>query len=860
MRRICITVGIVWSVLAGSLAFAQQNLPPLPQPRLQSLFPGGAQVGTSVEVTFTGTDIEEPDALYFSHPGLKAEPIQPPEPPPDPKKPAPTRKQGMRAKTVVTKFKVTVAPGTPLGLHDVRLVNKWGISNPRPFAVGDLPELEEKEPNNDDNQAQRVYVNSVVNGIINGPTDVDYFSFSGKKDQRVVMHVAASSLDSRAKPEIQIFDSQGGQLVINRNYRGSDALADLTLPADGNYLIRLCEFTYTAGSNDYYYRLTITTGPWIDAVIPPMIEPGKTAQVTVYGRNLPGGQKDSAAVADDGCVLEKVQATITAPSDPTAQQRLAYSGHIDSKASDLDGFEYRIKGASGWSNPYLIMFARSPVIVEKEPNDKPESAQVVNAPCEIAGQLNNRGDRDWYAFNAKKGDVYSIELIGDRIGSPAHFYFSLKPSEPKASPIGEFEDNQETLSPFQFYTRNSDPPVYRFDVKKDGQYLIRVGALDSSNEFGPRHLYRLRIAPEQPDFRLIVMGDSPQLPDAGVLHADGTLTCDVFIWRRDGFNAPITLTAEGLPAGVSCPPQLIAPTQKQATLVFTAAANAAPTVASIKVKGTADLNGQKIVREARPASISWAEPQPNVPTISRIDREFLIAVREKPPYRFTVKETALTVKLGEKAPLNFKVERLWPDFKGPIQVRATHGPQQNQPLIPGLQFNNNQPVTIAADKSEGTGTLNVSNNAQPGVYSFVLRADAQHQFEKVPKGPKVNTGLSYPALPVTLTVIPATLASVSASVGNVKIGGAGEITVKVSRKYNYAGEFKLKLILPAGVAGINVAEAVIPAGKDEIKVPLKIAPDAKPGNVANVVVQATGMFDGKTAISSETKFNLNLVK
>jgi len=51
---------------------------------------------------------------------------------------------------------VTIAPDTPLGLHDVRLVNKWGISNPRAFAVGDLPEVLEKEPNNDVNQAQRV--------------------------------------------------------------------------------------------------------------------------------------------------------------------------------------------------------------------------------------------------------------------------------------------------------------------------------------------------------------------------------------------------------------------------------------------------------------------------------------------------------------------------------------------------------------------------------------------------------------------------------------------------------------------------------------------------------------------------------
>src|SRR5579871_4884448 len=61
----------------------------LPNPRLLTLTPPGGKVGTSVEVSFTGTDVEEPQALLFSHPGLKAEAIQPPPPTPDPKKPAP---------------------------------------------------------------------------------------------------------------------------------------------------------------------------------------------------------------------------------------------------------------------------------------------------------------------------------------------------------------------------------------------------------------------------------------------------------------------------------------------------------------------------------------------------------------------------------------------------------------------------------------------------------------------------------------------------------------------------------------------------------------------------------------------------
>src|SRR5207245_5424290 len=128
--------------------------------------------------------------------------------------------------------------------------------------------------------------------------------------------------------------------------------------------------------------------------------------------------------------------------------------------------------------------------------------------------------------------------------------------------------------------------------------------------------------------------------------------------------------------------------------------------------------------------------------------------------------------------------------------------QNNQPIIQGLHYNsNNKPVTVAADKTDGTATINVGSNTPPGAYSYVLRGSAQHQFEKT-KGMKVNSGLVEPAVPITLTIVPSSLATVSASVGNIKAGEKGDLTVKVSRKDGYAGEFAVKLVLPKDLKGI----------------------------------------------------------
>src|SRR5205823_522689 len=148
----------------------------------------------------------------------------PPPPPADPKKPAPKLPPGP------PRFKVTIPEDTPMGIHDVRVVNKWGVSNPRAFVVGDLAEVLEKEPNSDVPEAQQVELNTTVNGAIASPTDVDYYVFAAKKGQRVIMHCAASSIDSRLPAAIQLFDGRQRLLGFNRDYSGTDALLDVTCP------------------------------------------------------------------------------------------------------------------------------------------------------------------------------------------------------------------------------------------------------------------------------------------------------------------------------------------------------------------------------------------------------------------------------------------------------------------------------------------------------------------------------------------------------------------------------------------------------------------------------------------------------
>jgi hypothetical protein len=840
-------------LLLGKLLFAQQQAPAMPSPRLLIVTPPGGKAGDTVEVTLTGQELDGPQDLLFSVPGIKAELVKE-KPPADAKKPM--AKQPNQQATTVVKFKVTIPADVPPGIHDVRMMNALGVSNPRAFVVGDLPETLEKEPNNDVPEAQRVSLNCTVNGSIAAPTDVDYYVFTGKKGQRVVASCLASSIDSRLFAGLEFYSKQGTLLAANREYAGTDALLDCTLPDDGDYYVRVFAFTYTQGSAEHFYRLTISTAPWIDAIYPPIVEPGKKTAVTIYGRNLPGGKLDPAAVVD-GRALEKLTYSVDAPADPAARFQLRSSGYVPQRSSALDGFELRLRNEVGVSNAYLLTYARAPIVLDNEANDTEETAQVVGVPCDIAGRIEKRRDRDWYRFTAHKGEVYSIEVFGDRLGSPVDMYYTLRPASAKG-PGQEFDDNPDILSPTLFFSRTDDPQRQRFVAPADGDYLLQVSSRDADLRGGPRHLYHVRISPEEPDFRLIVMPPTPNLPDACVLRQDGRAYYTVLVWRLDGFNGEVRLSADGLPQGVTCPQQIVGPNQKQASLILTAAADAPVWTGNITIRGTATINGAEVVREARSASITWPGPaqQQNIALVSRLDRNLVLAVREKAPYTLTAGVGELGVTPGQRVTIPLKLVRHWSDLKANVQVTLLNAVQPAP-----FNFNNNQPLNLGKD--EQTVTLNVNNNAPAGTYTIAFRGQVVAPLSKeLMAKEKRNVALVQPSSPITITVLPSMLATVSLSQNalTLKPGAEAEVVVKVNRLNNFKGAFNVHLALPEGMKGIEAKDVEIPADKSEARMVVKAAEDAATGNRAGVVVQVTARLREKVEIKQEAKLNVNVGK
>jgi hypothetical protein len=838
------------AAVAGLLSVGVAGAQSLPAPKIAHVMPAGGQAGATFEVTVTGSDLDKAEGLYFSFPGAKTEAVGASEKAP----PVEVKKKGggaMKAPgpQLTQKFKVTLPANAPLGIQDVRVVTKGGVSNPRAFVVSDMKEVVEQEPNDNVDKAQKIDLNAAVSGVIAAPTDVDYYRFTGRKGQRVILSCLTTSIDSKLPAQLELYSAASDKFLgSGRGYYNNDALVDVTLPEDGDYLVRLFSFTYTLGGPDYFYRLAVSTAPWIDAVVPAIVEAGKETRVTVYGRNLPQGALDPASVVD-GKTLEKTTVTVKAPSDPQATQRLAYTGLVVPNASALDGFELRLKNDAGTSNPYLIGFARGPVAVDNEMNGTPETAQPIQVPGAVAGRLQKKGDRDYYSFAAKKGQVLTLELFSDRLGAPTDLYFEvLSVKDGQTTTLTRQEDTPDTFGN-QFPSPTYDPPSYRFTAPADGTYQVLVTSLEALSQFGPRHVYTLHVTEDEPDFRLIAMPVANQGPDSVTLGQGGHQAYSLLIWRLRGFVGDITLSGESLPPGVTMKPQIVAGNQKQAAFVVSADPEAPPTVGALKIVGSAVIGGKKVVREVRAATITWPIPQQqNIPTIGRLNRELVLAIRDKVPYQLNLESDNLTVLQGDRLTVPLKVA--FAAYKGNVSLVALALPT-------GMVM---QPVTVAPGKEAVKLNFDSKTTVLPGTYTLIVRGQTQDPKLKPPTKPGGPANLVQAAAPITVTVVPKQLAKLAVP-NNVKVaaGKEAELVVRLTRQFEYAGTFKVEVIVPAGAKEISVEPVTLKAGEDEAKLTIRAA-NATVGQTSTLVVRATAMFNDTVPVVHETKVNLVVTK
>ncbi len=691
----------------------------LPVVRLFTVFPPGGKAGSQFEISLTGADLDEANQLHFSHPGITAR-----------------QKVGeTNGLPEANKFLVTIAANAPPGVYEARVVGRFGISNPRAFVIGDLPESLAPTTNKTPASAMTISLGTIVNGHSHADA-VAYFKFTARKGQRILIACKANEIDSRMDAAMTLYDAAGKELERIRN----SGLLDFTPPADGEFLLKVHDFLFRGGG-EYFYRLAVGMGPHLDFILPPSGMPGTRGRYSLYGRNLPGGAP-AKDVTIEGKPLDRLEVEIEMPSDPAVPRQL--SSLLKPSDATLDAFEYHLSTPQGVSNPVLLSFATGPVVPEQQPNDQPAQAQKISPPCEYVGQLYPQGDRDWVTFEAKKGDVYWVEVFSQRIGQPTDPFVLIQrvtkneKGEEQVSDIKELHDTDSNIGGAEYKTATRDPSG-RFEVAETGAYRIEVRDLFNRFHSDPRLVYRLSIRKENPDFRLVAAVQPPPSPNKDakealvwtpLLRRGETMPIKVMAFRRDNFDGDIELKVENLPAGVTCNEAKIEKEKSSTLLMLTAAENAAGWVGLIKVVGKARIGDADVVREARGGAVNWTVADYNNEAIqSRLARDFVLAASgvESAPISIEPGENKLwETSVAGKLHIPLKLIRR-AEFNANLKLKAAG--------IPALD--NLKEIEVDGKATNATVELDLTKHTIPaGTYSFYLQTQTPGKYRNNPEAAK----------------------------------------------------------------------------------------------------------------------------
>ena len=716
---------------------------------LDSLTPRAVPLGAKTRLSLTGAGIAAVSRVLISEPGISAS--------------IPSSKQSAPNQHDID---VDTGPTARPGLHRLSVLTPTGATASQPFVVEPYPPAPETEPNDDHATPKPTPLPAILHGQIDKPGDVDHFRFHAKQGDQLVFVTYARSLTSVLTPTLALLDANGRTLIESSIEEGVvDPTLTFTIPADGQYSLRVSDSLYT-GSANHFYRIHAGPQPFLTSVFPLGARPGQTNLVAIAGLNLKG-----------------------LDSTPIPLSELASPGSLIDVSTLLP---HNVRPV----NQRFVVVAEGPQSIESDSNQKPAQALALAVPGAISARIDREGDVDSFRFPARKGKRIILEVFGRRLGSPLDPVIEIRDLQlhpvPRAiaKPIAEtlvaFRDHNASgpgirltkwnnlalndtvligreLTRIAALPRNPDddclflsengqrlgllettpehhpmsqpvykvelhppgailppggaPPVtldYRnddafgkdsrltFDPPADGDYLVRVA--DVRGQGGEAFTYHLVARFPHPDFHLSIKPENPTIP------LGGTALLTVAVNRIDGFDAPIDVDALDLPTGITATPARIEQGANSAILALSAAPNASlqsddqgPPPWHISARSLASSNQPEILHDLDPGgpSAGWIILTPGA------------------NLKIIPSTTRLAIRPGQELTMNLAVERR-PPFAGRVPIEPRNLPQGVRVLNIGLNG-----VLITEQQTERTITLYADPWVRPMKRPFYATAKAE---------------------------------------------------------------------------------------------------------------------------------------
>jgi hypothetical protein len=665
-------------------------------------------------------------------------------------------------------FEVKVRPSAPLGLYGLRLATRSGLSNIKLFLVDDLPMVSERESLSGSSALQRLSWPVAVVGTARD-ADVDRYAIDVRAGQRVSFEVVGNRLGQDFDPVVTIKDARGRPIVERDNDVGLmyDCRFAYLFEKPGTYTVEIND-TRFRGSDHLVYVLRV-------------------------GR-FPEGRVASPSTIRAGDALE-----LSVPGNDRFTQRVA----IPKETSPGSFFqELRRTGdqASAW---VPLEVTRYPNTLEQEPDDRVASATLAPIPSVVHGAIATPGDRDAFAVEMAAGQRLSAHVECRALGSPADLDISL------IVPGGKTAKRFDTLP--------DGAATFEIEARSKGRHVLLVRSL--TGEGGPEYLYRITIAPREPNVLLVADASSLAIPRGSYQPLPLSLV-------RTDFAGPIALELKGAPSGMALRTEVIRAGENEVDNAISVADSVAEGLYSVQVVARLKTDGRE--RTAVATTLPLIDRLPSgrgphgEPFELREDQRRLpptltdriaILVTAPSPYTFELPERLVVLPRYLQATFRLETTRV-AGFDAPITFAARGGTLEPFRLQKPRVRAELPPAT--RDRTVVAGVLRSGVNSELLKHRVTVTAHASHE------GRSVDLTRTF-----ELTTQVAYKPSAEPQRLEIQAGESATVAIRANRLPPFTGPITIR---PAGDGGWNLPVRVeIAAGADRAAMKIVVPPATKPG-------------------------------
>lgn len=769
-------VSVVVALILLSASFRASAQQP---PAIGYMFPPGGKAGSTVDVVLGGYDWTPDMELFVRDGRIQLELAGAPGPVIVPEPPYWFGKKARRSPFLLpreTPAKLKLPADLSPGIYRWQAANANGVTASGKFIVS--ASLEVVEAKDRQEPQHLVSLPVTVSGQILKIAEVDEYRFTAPATGPLTCEIVAAGIGSPLTAIVEIRDTSGRLVADPADTAARDERFTFAAEAGQEYIARIYDVDFR-GNRSFVYRLSLTPGPRLLSTFPAVVQRGTSQDVEFFGFGLQTG----------AAKLESVTRTLKVPADSAATS-----------------FRDQLKLAGDQSLPFEIPLSDHSEQVEARGPDQPEAMPIeLSVPSAITGVLDQRYGVDGYRVSGTKGDVWSIDVQAESLGS--RLDVSLAIVKEDGTELKRVDDVPGT----------TDARVV-FTVPEDGAYDLLVS--DTSGASGSRQaVYRLAIQKAKLGFRLTA-------PELFAVPIEGSAVLAIKAERIGGFAGSISVALDGLPEGVTIPEDaMILEKKNDLKLKITAAADAGTIARMLTLTGTATVDEATITQSPEPV---------------------LLAVTMKPPFKIDAegKNDVTKWPRGTTFPAPVLIERD-ESFKGDIRLEMHSKQGRHRQGIRGPEMvikPDEDRVLYPVFLPEWLETTRTSRMVVNGVTKI---AD-----------PKGRMRYSSSKLVTRIGFLPTgAMLKIESAVPEIELSSnkSFDFPVQILRADDVSGPIHVELVVEGESTKAFIADAVT-VDEDTHQAVLRVVPVAEfaAGGVTKLKARATGTWNGYPLIAETT--------